>query len=309
MRSLAIAALVILAGSSSALAAGRLLALDRDGTLYTIDRYSAHKSRMGYSPVDQGGCGAMTCPTGTEAPIFTIGIAVVSVNCCYHGGLGETYYVDVVGGVFADTSISMHAIEWIPSQDGVVGVSNTNLYTIDLSDGSTSLIGNAGVASPSSLVHDSVHFDTYMTSSVTDSLYVIDTDSAAATLVGPLNGPTNPTDLAYVPEDDAIYLVCSDTDMLYTVDRATGAATAIGSTGPGELIGLAWVPAGPPPTCMNTTGCWCDYDGNGGVDGGDFYYFIVDYEAGSPCADMDQDGGITPADLAFFFDGFDLCCC
>lgn len=34
---------------------------------------------------------------------------------------------------------------------------------------------------------------------------------------------------------------------------------------------------------------------------GDIAAFFVDYEAGAPCADVDQDGGITGSDLSYFF--------
>jgi len=47
--------------------------------------------------------------------------------------------------------------------------------------------------------------------------------------------------------------------------------------------------------------CAADYDGNGGVDGGDLAAFFADFEAGEGCADVDANGGVDGGDLGFFF--------
>lgn len=47
--------------------------------------------------------------------------------------------------------------------------------------------------------------------------------------------------------------------------------------------------------------CAADYDGNGGVDGGDLAAFFTDFEAGEGCADVDGNGGVDGGDLAEFF--------
>jgi len=47
--------------------------------------------------------------------------------------------------------------------------------------------------------------------------------------------------------------------------------------------------------------CAADYDGNGGVDGGDLAAFFTDFEAGEACADVDGNGGVDGGDLGFFF--------
>jgi hypothetical protein len=51
--------------------------------------------------------------------------------------------------------------------------------------------------------------------------------------------------------------------------------------------------------------CAADYDGNGGVDGGDLAAFFSDFEAGESCADVDGNGGVDGGDLAFFFSVFE----
>lgn len=54
--------------------------------------------------------------------------------------------------------------------------------------------------------------------------------------------------------------------------------------------------------------CLGDYDGDGGVTGGDIAAFFEDFEAGSSAADLDQDGGITGGDIAEFFSRFEAGC-
>ena len=56
------------------------------------------------------------------------------------------------------------------------------------------------------------------------------------------------------------------------------------------------------PTCPP---CAADYDGNGGVDGGDLGAFFADFEAGETCADVDQNGGVDGGDLGYFFQVFE----
>lgn len=51
--------------------------------------------------------------------------------------------------------------------------------------------------------------------------------------------------------------------------------------------------------------CAADYDGNGGVDGGDLSAFFVDFEMGAACADVDHNGGVDGGDLGGFFAAFE----
>lgn len=203
-------------------------------------------------------------------------------------------------GPFADPPIDMQGLEWVQSSQTLFGMSDGRLYTINTATGAATLVADTEIPGESSLAFDSLHNVAYMTSSVTDSLYRLDLETATATLIGPLNGPTNPRDMAFVPADDAIYLVCSDTHMLYRVDRLTGQATPLGSMGDVELVGLAWQTRVCPPFIA-------DYDNDGGVTGADLGAFFADYEIGDPCADTDQDGGVTPADMAWFFACYEAC--
>lgn len=47
--------------------------------------------------------------------------------------------------------------------------------------------------------------------------------------------------------------------------------------------------------------CAADFDGNGGVEGGDIAAFIVAFEGGDACADVDRNGGVDGADVGAFF--------
>ncbi len=54
--------------------------------------------------------------------------------------------------------------------------------------------------------------------------------------------------------------------------------------------------------------CLGDYDGDGGITGGDIAAFFKDFEVGAAAADLDQDGGITGGDIAEFFSRFEAGC-
>jgi sugar lactone lactonase YvrE len=81
----------------------------------------------------------------------------------------------------------------------------------------------------------------YATNSGSDSLYTMDLATGLVTLVGPLLGPTNPNGLAFHPGSGTLFLVDNSTDTFYSLNTATGAAVPIGSTGPGNLLGLAFI--------------------------------------------------------------------
>lgn len=62
------------------------------------------------------------------------------------------------------------------------------------------------------------------------------------------------------------------------------------------------VEEGSPPPCI------ADFDGNGGIDGGDLGAFFEAFEAGDSSADVDQNGGVDGGDLAVFFEHFEAGC-
>jgi hypothetical protein len=51
--------------------------------------------------------------------------------------------------------------------------------------------------------------------------------------------------------------------------------------------------------------CPADFDQDGGVTGADIAIFFEQFEQGAPCADTDLDGGVSPSDIATFFVAFE----
>ena len=73
--------------------------------------------------------------------------------------------------------------------------------------GVATLIGVTGLSSFCNLGWDSINNVMYLTNSGTDSLYTINLTTAAVTLVGALNGPTNPNGLAFDHVLNQMFLV------------------------------------------------------------------------------------------------------
>lgn len=310
MRTLAIAALVTLAAAAAtpvAMGQGELQAIDNQTlTLYSIGRSPVQKQVVATAWDGSASGRGMTFNPLWQQRYGSRGDAMLVIDCCSNIGTGEMFGVWALEP-YASPSLEMFGIEWNSSDSTIYGVSNGDLYAIDPNDGAAFRIGSTGVAGASALAYDSTHDVMYMVSSA-GSFYSVDLVSGNATLIGPLNGPSGIGDLAYAADDDSVYLLASDTNELYSINRQSGATTLLGSTGPGQLVGLAWIADPPPPVCSYTS-CWCDYDMNGGVDGGDLAAFFADYEVAAPCADIDRDGGITPGDIAYFLDEWGLCCC
>jgi hypothetical protein len=91
----------------------------------------------------------------------------------------------------------------------------------------------------------------------------------------------------------------SESDAFYLLIRQGGAPQA-------DLdAATAWLEAllgGGGITCP---ACAADFDGNGGVDGGDLAAFFAAFESGDACADVDGNGGVDGGDLGSFFTAFE----
>ena len=97
---------------------------------------------------------------------------------------------------------------------------------------------------------------------------------------------TNPTALAWNPDNGLMYLACNNTDNLYTLDLITGTANLVGSMGSGNVLGLVWVPdAGPACEPDLTTGAVAGQPGygvpNGVLNNDDFFYYLAQFAAGN----------------------------
>ncbi|HMS56471.1 MAG TPA: hypothetical protein PKA27_13825 [Fimbriimonadaceae bacterium] len=145
-------------------------------------------------------------------------------------------------GPFGDSALVMHGLEYDNRSGILYGASQHNggLYSINTETGQATLLGTTGLTSFLNLV-DIGNSRMFATSSGTDSFYRIDTSNAISQLVGPLTGPSNPNGITYHSGVDTIFLVDNTLDNLYFVNRNTGAATLLGSTGTGNLLGLAFL--------------------------------------------------------------------
>src|SRR5690606_3632905 len=128
-------------------------------------------------------------------------------------------------GAYGDTAIVMHGLEIDERTGKLYGASSHNgglLYEIDRMTGAATLIGGLGIASSGTnfvnLGFNSANNTMYATASGTDSFYTVDVGTGLATLIGPLNGSTNPNALAYNWDNGLMYLVDNTTDNLYTID-------------------------------------------------------------------------------------------
>lgn len=95
----------------------------------------------------------------------------------------------------------------------------------------------------------------------------------------------------------------------YSLTIATG-VSADGTVVVGNGVGPGFTPRGWVAAIPRTDGtacpsCAADFDGNGGVDGGDLASFFAAFEEGGECADVDGNGGVDGGDLGAFFQLFE----
>jgi hypothetical protein len=196
-----------------------------------------------------------------------------------------------------------------PTTGTMYGASSYNLYEINPADGSQTMIGTWGT---SYLMIDIAIDNTgtcYGHDIVTDSIYIIDLGTAAATLLGSTGQSCNYAQgMEYDLDNDIVYAAAYTTGGgLYTVDRGTGAFTFIGSF-PGEMDGFAipnaggggvnlpkpdiWITCGEFEVCATVTNLGvfdyvddpstpCDFEGIT-VEWNMSWYYLTD-----PCEDPD----------------------
>lgn len=216
-----------------------LVAIDSSRILYTIDAATGARTAYGAASANAATTGGLAYDPGTNR----VWLTSTSNDSVYTLDLGTG--VATLVGPYGDAAIVMHGLEFDLTTNTLYGASSHNggLYVIDQNTGAAALVGTTGLTSFHNLCHDPLANVMYVTNSGTDSIYTIDRTTAAVTLIGPLNGPTNPNGLAFDWTTNRLYLTCNNTDTLYTVDTTTGAATAIGSHGPGNILGLVFLPS------------------------------------------------------------------
>ncbi len=231
-----IAALLV----AGAPAAQRIIAIDSNRALSTLNPVTGAKT-----PVAVVGA-AIGTPRGLafDATAGTLFGVSGSGNALYTIDL-VTGAATLVGG-FGNPSMSVFTIEYDSTHDVLYTASSHDggLYTVDRVTGVATFVGATGIAGAINLAHDSDTDTLYATGTAADCLFVVDRVTGAGTLIGNLQQSAGPQGLAYDSQLGVLLMVDNSTDLLYAIDRTTGRAHVIGSTGPGNLLGLAYIPAG-----------------------------------------------------------------
>ena len=221
------------------LAAQRLVAVDSNHTLYTIDLVTAQKVAIG-SIANVGTPGELVHDAATGETF----VASASTDSLYTVDLATG--VATLVGPFGDPAILMHGLELDTSTGQLYGASQHNggLYAVDRNTGAATLLGTSGLGSFTNLGYDARTDTLFATNGFVDTLHVVDRTNGALTLVGPLTNSVQPAALAFDSDTGVMYLLDNVNDQLFAVDTVTGRANSIGSTGVGNLLGLAYLPGG-----------------------------------------------------------------
>jgi hypothetical protein len=225
-----------------------VIAVDSNRTVYEIDIATGAKTPIGIVSANAGLTAGLAIGAGN-----TVYVSSTSNDSLYTLSL-PTGAATLVGP-YGNPDIVMHGLEYVPTTDTLYGISlhDNGLYVINKTTGAATLVGTSGLAGFGNLGWNSATRVMYSTDSGTDALYTMNLATGAATLVGPLNGPTNPNALAYHPDNGSLYMLDNVTDTFYTINMTTGAATPIGSTGTGNLLGLAYINGPIPVELMGFT--------------------------------------------------------
>ena len=293
---------LVLALASGALADGRLMAIDSARVVYSIDLVTGARTPTGVIlPSTAGTTGALARDPATG----TIYLSSTSLDSLFTVDL-DLGTVELVGPYGGD--VVMHGLEFDTSTGRLYGGSNGNLFEIDKATGAATQIGASGLTSFLNLGYDPVANIMYAGASSTDSTYTVDLATGVLTLVGPLNGPTNPHGWAYNTDNNTMYISDSGTDALYTLDTATGAAILVGPHGTGNILGLVYIPDAGPVACYAN----CDESTTQPVlNVADFTCFLQRFAAGESYANCDESTSppvLNVADFTCFLQSFAAGC-
>jgi len=133
------------------------------------------------------------------------------------------------------TGLRFTGLAYDQTTNTLYGCSITDLYTVSMSTGASTLVGSFGISNSLMI---GIAFDSsgnlYGTELDTDSLYSINPSTGATTLVGPLGFDIlYAQDMAFDWDTGILYLAAFNNDeyagILYTCNPATGATTKIGN--------------------------------------------------------------------------------
>lgn len=170
----------------------------------------------------------------------------------------ETGAMTLIGSYYPP-ALNLNGLAYDPITDTMYGCSDTELYTIDMTTGTSTLVGPFGLSLPSYMI--AIAFDDkgnlYGEEITTDSLYQIDTSTGLSSLIGELGINIHyGQDMAFDNNTKTLYLSAYTLSpnlegALYTCNTSTGEATKIDNfQGDAQITGFA-IPfengGGPPP--------------------------------------------------------------
>lgn len=232
------------------LAAQRLVTIDAN-VLQTIDASTGQRTPS-LVLVGSTGSAAGLAYDAAAGVLFGVSTSTATLHA-----IDLATGVSVLVGPFGDPALVMHGCELDSSTGQLYGCSSHDggFYAIDRTTGAATLLGLSGLGGITNLGYDSRSDTLYATNTATDSLYVVDRATGAMTLVGPLQFSVSPQGLAFDASTGVLYMVDHLNDQLHAIDPATGTAHVVGSTGVGNLLGLAFVPGGSGSIVRQPHGC------------------------------------------------------
>jgi hypothetical protein len=246
------AAVVLLPLLLAPVAAQRLVAIDTNRAIVTIDPRTGATTPLVTAGAAIGtplalaydaAAGVMFVSSSTQDSLFTVNLVTGAATLV---------------GSYGSASLTMHGLEYDSTNGQLYGCSSHDggLYAIDRTTGLATLRGLSGISGTLNLGYDSRSDTLYATSTAGDSLYVVDRLTGAFTLVANLQNSINPNALAYDSQVGTLYLLDNAADQLFAIDTTTGQAHALGSTGAANnLLGLAYVPGGTGGVQRQAHGC------------------------------------------------------
>jgi hypothetical protein len=164
---------------------------------------------------------------------FTILFSVFLLNIVAMTASAATYITAEPNDVgLIDIEIKTAYRAGTTSVYAVTGDSNSNLYQVDLSTGSASLVGNLGVSKDFEALAFSPSGTLYALEDRDFGLYTVNTFNGAATFVGStgLSGADNPG--MTFDDDGRLWLVGGNsTATLYEINPSTAASSLVGTVG------------------------------------------------------------------------------
>ncbi len=187
---------------------------------------------------------SLVAPTSSAAFICagTVGDGGAWYGLQYNGGTGfqPLYSITTAGDMTmigtTDVSPSINGIAWDPTTDTYYGISYSpnNLYTIDITTGSCTLVGQATAGSELFIsLACSPTGQLYALELNAASLFAVDKTTGAATIIGPLGvSPNYAQDMGFDQNTGILYWAAyTSSGEWRTIDPTTGASTYIGPLG------------------------------------------------------------------------------